>query len=191
MSPVYTKIEEDPTLAGFAIGITPFGNLLDRLLPDGADGDVVAVFKDNCDNVMSFEMSSGKARFLGYDDLHDEDMENYGEVEVNIEMYEDIVEGLCAHDLYIYPTASMRAKYKSNNTGIIIGIVAISATFLGVFVLYDYMVKKRQDKTMQTALRNKAIVTSLFPETVLEFRSCGSLLMRDCRCGEIVILSPA
>ena len=165
MSPVYTKIEENPTLAGIAVGVTPFGNLLDRLLPDGVDG-VIGILKDNCDNVMSFELSSGKARFLGYVDAHEKDMENYERSILNLEMYGEIVEGLCAHDLYIYPTAKLMATYETNGTGIFVGVVAVSLSLIAIFVFYDNMVTKRQKKTLQAALRNRAIVTSLFPEQI-------------------------
>ena len=163
---MYTKIEESPTLAGIAIGVTPFGNLLDRLLPEGADG-VIGVFKDNCGNVMSFELSSGKALFLGYVDAHEEEMEEYERSEINIEMYEEITEGLCAHDLYIYPTKKLRARYDSNDTGIFISIIAIAGALVTLFVIYDYLVTKRQNTTMQTAMRNRAIVKSLFPENIV------------------------
>ena len=166
LEPVYSKIEENPKLIGIAIGVTPFGNLLDRLLPEGVDG-IIAVLKDNCGNVMSFELSSGKAYFLGYEDVHEAEMASYVRTETNIEMYEEILDGLCAHDLSLYPTNKLRATYDTWDAAVYTAIVA-GAFSLTAFLLtvYDYMVTRRQDKTMQTALHSRAIVTSLFPEQI-------------------------
>ena len=54
LEPVYDAIvePENQNLVGFLIAITPFGNLLDRLLPEGKEG-VIGVFKDDCGNVMT------------------------------------------------------------------------------------------------------------------------------------------
>jgi hypothetical protein len=140
--------------------------LLDRLLPEGVDG-IIAVLKDNCGNVMSFELSSGKAYFLGYEDVHEAEMASYVRTETNIEMYEEILDGLCAHDLSLYPTNKLRATYDTWDAAVYTAIVA-GAFSLTAFLLtvYDYMVTRRQDKTMQTALHSRAIVTSLFPESI-------------------------
>jgi hypothetical protein len=117
--------------------------------------------------VMSFELSSGKAYFLGYEDVHEAEMASYVRTETNIEMYEEILDGLCAHDLSLYPTNKLRATYDTRDAGIYTAIVA-GAFFLTALLLtgYDYMVTRRQDKTMQTALHSRAIVTSLFPESI-------------------------
>jgi class 3 adenylate cyclase len=166
LEPVYSKIEENPKLIGIAIGVTPFGNLLDRLLPEGVDG-IIAVLKDNCGSVMSFELSSGKAFFLGYEDLHEAEMASYVRIEANIEMYEEIIDGLCAHDLYLYPTNKLRATYDTGEAGIYTAIVAMAFSLMAILLMvYNHTVTTRQEKTMQTALRTRAIVTSLFPEKI-------------------------
>jgi hypothetical protein len=166
LGPVYSKIEKNPKLIGIAIGVTPFGNLLDRLLPEGVDG-IIAVLKDNCGSVMSFELSSGKAYFLGHEDLHETEMASYIRNETNIEMYEEIIDGLCAHDLYLYPTNKFRATYDTRDARISTAIVAMAFSLMAILlIVYDHTVTRRQDKTMQTALKTRAIVTSLFPETI-------------------------
>jgi hypothetical protein len=165
LAPVYTEIEEEPTLAGIAIAVTPFGNLLDRLLPEGTDG-IIGVFSGNCGDVMSFELSSGKANFLGYEDVHEPAMEEYEVLEGNLEMYEDIFDGLCSHDLHLYPTEKFRARYASTHAGAYAAIFGISAALGAIFFVYDMRVTRRQNKTMQSAMRSRAVVNSLFPENI-------------------------
>jgi hypothetical protein len=169
LTPIFTKIEEkeNQEIVGILLGVTPFGNLLDRLIPKNADGGIVAVFKDRCGNVMSFELSSSKALFLGYEDFHDDAFDKYMEVQESIEMYDEAyVDALCSLDLYLYPTESLKETYTSNSVGVYIAIVGIGFALVVLFVIYDYTVTTRQNKTMQSALKTRAIVASLFPERI-------------------------
>ena len=151
-------------MVGVLIGITPFGNLLDRLVPEGKDG-VIGVFKDDCGNEMSFELSSTKARFMGYSDLHEPAFNEYEHVEKNIEMYPERIEGVCTHDLYLYPSSKLRNTYHTDQPIIYTGLVAFSfMVVIALFFLYDWTITRRQNKTIITALKSQAIVTSLFPE---------------------------
>ena len=156
--------KEKSTLVGVLIGITPFGNLLDRLIPEGKEG-VIGVFKDDCGNEMSFELSSSKAHFMGYSDLHEPEFNEYEHVEKNIEMYPDRIEGVCTHDLYLYPSSKLRATYHTDQPIIYTALVAFSfMVVIALFFLYDWTITRRQNKTLVTALKSQAIVTSLFPE---------------------------
>jgi hypothetical protein len=166
--PVHKEfVEKDPETVGMLIGVTAFGNLLDRLLPEGRDG-IIAVLSDSCGNIMSFELSSGKAAFLGYEDLHEHEFEEYERYEPNIEMYEDEdVDGLCVHDLRVYPSSKFLQTFKSNIPAIYAGVVAVA--FLGIaflMLVYDCMVNRRQRKTVKVAAGTQAIVTSLFPKEI-------------------------
>jgi class 3 adenylate cyclase len=117
--------------------------------------------------VVSFGLSSGKAKFLGYEDLHEAEMASYVITETNIELYEEIVDGLCVHDLHLYPTNKLRLTHDTGDAGIYTAVVAVAFVLMGVLIMvYDHTVTRRQDKTMQTALRTRAIVTSLFPEKI-------------------------
>jgi hypothetical protein len=166
--PVHKEfVDKDPETVGILIGVTVFSNLLDRLLPEGRDG-IIAILSDSCGNTMSFELSSGKAAFLGYEDLHEQEFEDYERHVSNLEMYEDEkIEGLCVHGLSVYPTTKFLQTFKSNAPAIYAGVVAMA--FLGtafLMLVYDYMVNRRQSKTVKVAARTQAIVTSLFPKDI-------------------------
>ena len=169
IGPIFNKIDEEQEqqIVGISIGVTPYGNLFDRLLPQYADGGIVAVVEDDCGNALSFQLSSGKAIFLGYGDFHDPNFDEYEQVTNNIELYdEDDIEYLCGHRLYLYPTASLKQSYTTNSVGIYVAIIGIAVTLILAFAIYDYLVTKRQKKTMQSAIKTRAIVSSLFPEKI-------------------------
>ena len=175
MMPVYKEFVDEEIIqagqakdkiVGFLLGITVYSNLLDRLLPEGTDG-IIGVIKDDCGNTMSFELSDSKADFLGYEDIHETEFNAYEHMESNLEMYESTVDGLCQHDLYIYPSSKFRDTFDSNYPYIYSAVVAmaflVTAVLLGV---YDWMVNQRQAKTMRHAARTQALVSSLFPKAI-------------------------
>jgi hypothetical protein len=95
MDPVYSAFEENPTIVGFLMALSPFDTLLGRLLPEDAEG-MIAVITDTCGKEMTYELNGKMATFLGYDDLHDPDFDEY-EFSKVMEMYETIAEDLCVN----------------------------------------------------------------------------------------------
>jgi hypothetical protein len=94
MDPVYSTFENQ-TIVGFLMALTPFDNLLKRLLPEDAKG-IIAVITNTCGKEMTFELNGINATFLGYEDLHDPDFDEY-EFSKVMELYETIAENLCVH----------------------------------------------------------------------------------------------
>lgn len=170
LAPVFNEIveEENQELVGFAIGVTVYGNLLDRLIPENNDGGILAVIEDTCGNLMSFELNSGKAVFLGYEDMHDPDLEQYVEVTENIELYPEEILVQCSHTLYLYPTEVLVTVYTSQSPWLYIGILGGAGALALLFVFYDYSVSRLQAKTKRNAALTTSIVTSLFPQKIAE-----------------------
>jgi hypothetical protein len=163
LQPVYGDISENAAIVGFFLAITPFGSLLHKLLPEGQEG-IVAVLKDDCGNVMSFRLTWAKTIFMGYEDLHEPEFDDYVHVERNLEQYDERLEGLCTHDMYLYPSARMRSLYDTTAPLRYTSLVATAfAIMICLFGVFDQATTRRQDKTMVTALEHRAIVTSLFP----------------------------
>jgi hypothetical protein len=166
--PVYEAfVKDNPVVVGFLVGVTVFSNLLDRLLPEGKDG-IIGVLNDNCGNTMSFELSGGKAKFLGYEDLHEPEFDEYESYQPNIEMYEGTIgDGLCVHDLHIYPSSKFRETFSTSIPAIATSVVGLAFLLTAMLlVVYDMTVRRRQNKTIQVATRTQAIVTSLFPKEI-------------------------
>mmetsp|Transcript_20032 Transcript_20032/g.35262 ORF Transcript_20032/g.35262 Transcript_20032/m.35262 type:complete len:1107 (-) Transcript_20032:235-3555(-) len=162
MEPMYSNYTEQEEPVGFLLALTSYRNLFTRLLPDGVNG-MYCVITDTCGNAMTFVLNGADAVFLGYDDVH-EGYEEY-EIAFPLELYEhEDVEGLCAHEIHIYPSFTMVTAYKTNNPAIYTSIVALAFGLTSLLlVIYDRLVTRRQERTKNAALR---VVSSLFPSNV-------------------------
>jgi hypothetical protein len=136
MEPVYEAFEEDPELVGFLVGVTSFSNLLDRLLPKGADG-IVCVIKDQCGDAITYKLNGPKANYIGAGDLHDSKFDKY-ERSAPMEFYDSTFEGRCAHDIYIYPSVTFRETYKTKYPAVYTSVVAMAFFVTAMLiVIYD------------------------------------------------------
>lgn len=141
-------------------------NLFDRLLPEGTNG-IIAVVKDSCGHALTYELNSGKASFLGEEDLHEKTFNKFERTEMNLEMYNGTLDGLCQHDLYLYPSQKFRDTFDTNRVVMYSSVVALAFVATAILlVVYDMMVNRRQNKVMKAASRTQAIVTSLFPKDI-------------------------
>lgn len=163
MEPVYAEFSENPVLVGILIAISAWENLFDRVLPEGTNG-LVCVVKDTCGNVFTYEINGEIATHLGYLDLHDERFDQYQRT-TPIELYDSEAASLCKHDLYIYPSSTFRSAYNTNRPAIYTSVVALAFAFTALLLLmYDKLVSRRQEKTMTSAIRTNALVSSLSPK---------------------------
>jgi hypothetical protein len=79
------------------------------------------------------------------------------------------VNDTCPTHLRLYPSQTMEDDYITSNPMLFtIGAVLIFVFTSATFLLYDWMVERRQQKVMATAAQSSAIVSSLFPSTVLD-----------------------
>ena len=167
MEPVYAAYEESPERVGVLIGLTSWANMFSGLLAEGENG-VICVVRDTCGMNFSYVLNGKEATFMGVGDLHNTNWDGY-EHEVQLELYEDVPDSICLHDLIIYPSDEFYAIFQTNQAWISTGIVIAAFCMMSlVFILYDYRVTKRQEKTMDSAIRTNKMVASLFPENVRE-----------------------
>jgi hypothetical protein len=165
--PVYDIFSKDAKIVGILLAASPFDFLLNNVLDDDAEG-VVCVINDGCGTVMTYEINGPNVTFLGYEDLHDP---NYDEFEhhAKLELYESVVDDLCFHEIHVYPSLTFAQDYYTAQPAVYASIVALSFFLMAVVIyMYDQMITKRQEKTMRSALRSGALVASLFPENVRE-----------------------
>ena len=68
---------------------------------------------------------------------------------------------------HVYPSATFQAAYATNRPAIYTSVLVIAFGMTAVLLfVYDWLVTRRQDKTMASALRTDRLVASLFPEAV-------------------------
>jgi hypothetical protein len=166
MEPVYSAFEESPVLVGFLIGVTAFKNMMDNVVQEGAN-NIIAVISDSCGSRdLTYELNGPISTFLGYEDLHDHRFDKYMH-SVLLESYETIVEGMCVHELKVYPSAAFRATYDTNKPAVYTSVIAVAFIVTAALLLiYDRMISRRQEKTMNSAIRTSNLVSSMFPENV-------------------------
>jgi hypothetical protein len=146
-------------------------------LKEGSDG-IVVVFENDCSPSFTYQVNGPTVVYLGTDDQHDPkydnlrvtgSLSNLGQFSVRDSMYTGLKlnDDFCQTIINVYPSATMEADYTSSNPIIFTCVaVLIFLVTTGAFLLYDYMVERRQRLVMRTAIRSTAIVSSLFPSNV-------------------------
>jgi len=150
-----------------------------NILPDGSHG-LVVVFENPCNPTFTYEINGPDVVFLGAGDLHDED---YDHMVVKKEMLElsgpameeslysgiQIDEDFCPFHISVYPSDTTENNHTSR-TPIYFSLVTvvIFAVTAATFMIYDFWVERRQKIVMKTAMHTTALVSSLFPDTVID-----------------------
>jgi hypothetical protein len=166
MEPVYDSFDEDPKVVGILVAVTGWENLFDRLLAEGTNG-IVCVVTDTCGNDITFELNGPLSVYLGPTDAHDPSFDDLG-AHLQIEVHDiDHVPDLCVHSLHIYPSQTFRGSYNTNDPMIYTCVVVVAFVVTAILLfIYDKLVTRRQEKTMDSALKTSVLVSSLFPENV-------------------------
>jgi len=171
LEPVFANfVEANAPIVGIVLGLTSYGNLVSKLVPEGTKG-IYAVFEDSCGASMTFELDGPLPVWLGNADAHVAGpYDSYKRTLANIQMYDmdKISDRTCLLDLHIYPSAEYEETFQSSNTILFVSVVCLALVIIVFLVIYDSMVNKRHKKTVQTAARTQALVTSLFPKDVGE-----------------------
>jgi hypothetical protein len=170
MEPVYAAFEENPELVGILVGVTAFSDLLDRILPTGANG-IVCVIRDKCGDAITYEINGPKATFLGQGDLHDSKFDKY-ERSAPMEFYDTFFEGRCAHDLYIYPSIKFKETHMTNYPAVYTSVVAV-AFFVTAMLMLMY------DRCVLFPLINVSLYQSFSLLTIFFPLSCEGWSLDD------------
>jgi len=165
-APVYNSYEPDASMVGFLLALTSWETLFSNVLPKEAKG-VHCVVRSECGDEFTFELRGPKPVYLGKGDHHDPTFDFF-ERTVTVEDYpEELQGGVCAHHVTLYPTQDLRACYSTAKPTIYFLTVVLAFTITGIlFVFYDRMMTRRQEKAKADAKRTSAIVSSLFPANV-------------------------
>jgi len=167
--PVFDNFSANQTIVGFFTAIIPWTEFFkNNLSPDGKD--LLVVVKNSCGEVFSVEIKGRNVKILGETDEHDpkfdDDVFNYTFAEEYNEAVADELmykEEVCRYDFYVYPTSK---KSSNNPIYISLAILLVFIFTFSAFMLFDCLVTRRQNKLLNTALRQNAIVNSLFPKNV-------------------------
>lgn len=144
-------------------------------LPIRSDG-LVVVFSNTQGQSFSFKVNGDKLEYIGKGDIHDPEYDMMFK-ETSYKDFEKLIMSASGQEavqtlLYkvrIYPSVSFKLRYLTSKPAIYATVVVLIFVFTSIsFILYDFLVRRRQHKVMNSAMRDDAIVSSLFPATIRE-----------------------
>jgi class 3 adenylate cyclase len=172
-SPDFLQDASENDVAGVVAVTFYWRELIRHILPSGSDGMNVVV-ANTCNQTFTYELRGEEAFYLGPSDLHDSE---YDHLQQSIPLgalgVSDRYSGLplsnrgCQYMLHTYPSTTMRLDFDTSYpaTFTVSAVVIFLFTSM-IFVIYDYLVERRQKKVLSSALRSNAIVAGLFPKSV-------------------------
>ena len=146
--------------------------LLQSILPNYIKG-LICVLQSSTGQQYSFSVSGNDVTFIGEGDKHDT---NYDDkqlvVNATLGRTKDQlgqVDYLITYTLIMYPSKTFEDVYVNNDAIFYtVGVVLIFLFTSALFLLYDYLVEDRQQKTARFAQQSANIVDSMFPAGVHE-----------------------
>lgn len=140
-----------------------FRDLLRNILPDGSDG-IVAVMENDCGQIFSYQINGPDTLYLGPEDHHDPAFDSFQRT-VNLIDLDSFAPGDgsytglklsamgCQYTMHAYPSETMEESYHTNQPALFTGVTVIIFIFTSVvFLLYDWLVERRQKKVMKSGM---------------------------------------
>jgi hypothetical protein len=173
VQPVFDEFDEEiRSVVGAVVAVLPWDVYFEDLLHEGADG-LVCVMQDTCGDVFSYRIDGPHAEYLGVGDHHDS---KYDSLEFAVpfapfvdfsDADDDSLLAHCEYSLHIYPTQDLEDEYHTSKPAIFTSVVVLVFLFTTmIFMIYDFLVQRRQVKVHTAAVKSNAIVSSLFPAEI-------------------------
>jgi class 3 adenylate cyclase len=155
---------DDRKFVAAVVSVLPWDFYYKDLLHDGVAPIHVVVEDGKCGNSFTYEIRGSEALYLGEGDLHDTEHTDLG-VSSDFSAFSSNDE--CAFTYTVYPSEQFNEAFKSNKPIVWTAVVVLVFVFTSViFLVYDYVVQRRQAKVMTSAAQSNAIVSSLFPAEI-------------------------
>jgi Adenylate and Guanylate cyclase catalytic domain len=170
-------------VVGHLVAIIPWEVFFENILIDGTP-PMAAVLENTCDETFTFNVIGHRAQFVAEEDVHDTAFDDMKVVDsfATLEGYksnavhdgthrklgeEAVEDTTCHYTISIYPSQEMEDQYLTKNPiWYAMGVVGVFFLTSILFVVFDWFVRKRTQQVMNAALRQNAIVSSLFPKSV-------------------------
>jgi hypothetical protein len=161
VSPVFDDFDGKGALVAFVSSVLPWHQFFENILPEGTRGMYV-IIQSTCGASLTYQVNGPSVEFLGFGDLHDPAFESSELIGAF-----DVGDDGCGFTIHTYSTKELYDYWKSNDpVSFTLAVVSIFLLTSIVFVLYDCLVQKRQNKVMTSAQQSNALVSSLFPAQV-------------------------
>jgi hypothetical protein len=184
VTPVWDDHSDNSTMVGYFFAAVPWVSYLENVFDSRNDNPVIAVLQSQCgDKTTSFLMGSVEPALLSINEdvhvrsQHYEDMARTANLttmaknmDANPIVNEDTGEIICSSTTFtitVYPTEQFEQNF-ATNAPLFYTLIVLSIFFFTIlaFFLFDCLVQRRQSSIMNTALRQNALVSSLFPQNI-------------------------
>lgn len=149
-----------------------------NILPVGSNG-LIVVFENPCNPSFTYQINGPNVVFLGAEDFHDSE---YDHMKVTRKIYELSEEAMkeslysgislddkfCPFEISVYPSETTKNQHISKTPiyFAVVTVIIFAVTAL-TFITYDFWVERRQKVVMETAMTTTKLVSSLFPDVVI------------------------
>lgn len=178
--PVFDSFDASRRMVGMLTALFVWGDYFQGSLPFDSTGEIICVLENSCGQVISYQVVGKEATYLGEGDYHDPDYDYLEQSARFSEMIEDDSGSMfrtysgvplnaeqCPYTLRIYPTYDMYYSHLTWRPSVYTSAVVLTFVFTSlIFVLYDYLVQRRQKMVLEKAVQSHAVVSSLFPAVV-------------------------
>jgi len=174
----YGKDQQHDVVAIFSLAVY-WRDTIKHILPDSHEG-LIVVFENPCNPTFSYQINGPNVTFLGAGDSHDE---KYNHMAVTGKLSElsssamkessysgiQLDDEFCPFQITVYPSDTTTLRHISDTPMYfaVVTVIVFAATAL-TFIIYDFWVERRQKIIMKTAMSTKRLVTSLFPDVVID-----------------------
>ena len=171
--PVFSDFMEEAPIVGHVATIIPWKVFFQDILSAGSE-PVHVVLTNTCEETFTFEVHGHKATLLSdksdvHKTLYDDMVQtgNFAEYANPPELKEAGLGQHCVYTISVYPTPALEEFHKTQEPMwyalIVLGAFVLTAV---TFMVFDYLVQRKQAKVVSTALKQNAIVSSLFPKNI-------------------------
>eukprot|EP00980_Cylindrotheca_fusiformis_P018038 scaffold5770_cov101-Cylindrotheca_fusiformis.AAC.1 len=169
--PIFSPVPGNRSVVALLSMITRWDSFILPNMPPDPDG-IIIVISNSCGQQVTFALTDNDVIYLGDSDLHESEYESLKK-EFHFTPQASPISGItmsqtyCPYKVSVYPSATMRDKFETEEPVAFVGGVAGIFLFtLVVFLIYDVLVERRQRYLAATASKSSAIVTALFPQIV-------------------------
>jgi hypothetical protein len=178
--PVFDSFDrETRSVVGVIATTLYWRQYFEDVLPANARG-ILCVIENTHNQTFTYRVDGSNTTYLGFGDFHDSKYDHLA-ISVNVNTYiekkasiqtssytsVDLNGDYCGYTLRVYPSQDTENEFVNSSPIIFTVVVACIFLFTSmVFVLYDYLVARRQSIVMNRAVASSAIVSSLFPSQV-------------------------
>jgi class 3 adenylate cyclase len=171
VSPVFSGFENTSTIVGELNAVTPWRGTFENILVQGTK-PVHVLMENSCGKTFTVIIQGNNATILSDDNAN---LEEYQDLALSAPFAEfaypeadlGTALGECRYTMTVYPTAEFESSFVTKNpTWYSLIVLAVFFFTSLAFFLFDWLVQQRQRNLATTAMKQNALVSSLFPKNI-------------------------